>query len=64
MLTTFLFRRLIVVSLGVPFLLPSIGSLAVQVVVGLALALGSVTVAAMLPAYRISHQDPADAMRE
>jgi ABC-type lipoprotein release transport system permease subunit len=28
------------------------------------LALASVTLAAMLPAYRISRQDPATAMRE
>ena len=63
-LATFLFHRLIVVSLGIPFLLPSALSLVAQVVGGLAVALGSVTVAAMLPAYRISHQDPAAAMRE
>ena len=31
---------------------------------GLVIALGSVTLAALLPAYRISHQDPAIAMRE
>ena len=63
-LATFLFHKLIVVSLGIPFLLPSALSLVAQVVGGLAVALGSVTVAAMLPAYRISHQDPAAAMRE
>ena len=63
-LATYLFRKLIVVSLGIPFLLPSPLSLLAQVVGGLGVALSSVTVAAMLPAYRISHQDPAAAMRE
>ena len=63
-LATYLFRRLIVVSLGIPFLLPAPLSLLAQVAGGLAAALGSVTVAAMLPAYRISRQDPAAAMRE
>jgi putative ABC transport system permease protein len=63
-LATYLFRQLIVVSLGIPFLLPSLPALVAQVMGGLAMALGSVTVAAMVPAYRISHQDPASAMRE
>jgi putative ABC transport system permease protein len=63
-LVTYLFRNLIVHSLGIPFLLPSPFSLLGQVAGGLSVALGSVTVAAMLPAYRISHQDPAAAMRE
>ena len=61
---TYLFRNLIVFSLGIPFLLPSPFSLLGQVAGGLVVALGSVTVAAMLPAYRISRQDPAAAMRE
>jgi ABC-type lipoprotein release transport system permease subunit len=38
--------------------------LALELLGGLALAVGSVTLAALLPAYRISHQDPASAMRE
>lgn len=61
---TYLFRHLLVVSLGFPFLLPAPLSLAMQVMGGMGVALGSVAVAAMLPAYRISHQDPAAAMRE
>jgi putative ABC transport system permease protein len=63
-LSTYLFRNLIVHSLGLPFLMPSPLALLVQVAGGLAVALVSVTVAAMLPAYRISRQDPAAAMRE
>jgi putative ABC transport system permease protein len=63
-LSTYLFRNLIVHSMGLPFLLPSPLALLVQVTGGLAVALVSVTVAAMLPAYRISRQDPAAAMRE
>jgi putative ABC transport system permease protein len=60
----FLFRKLIVVTLGIPFLLPSPLSLMLQVVGGLCLALFSVNLAALLPAYKISRQDPAIAMRE
>jgi putative ABC transport system permease protein len=63
-LAIYLFRRLIMSSLGVPFLLPSPGSLVLQVGVGLLLAMGSVFLAALLPAIRISRQDPAVAMRE
>ena len=61
---TYLFRRLIVVTLGIPFLMPSPASLAIEVAVGLAVALAVITLAALLPAYRISHLDPAIAMRE
>ena len=64
MLVTYLFRQVIVVSLGVPFLLPSPLSLAGEVAIGLGVALGSITLAALLPAWRISRQDPAIAMRE
>jgi putative ABC transport system permease protein len=63
-LVTVLFRRLIIVSLGIPFLLPSPSVLLAQVAGGLGLALGSVTLAALFPAYRISHMDPSIAMRE
>jgi len=63
-LSTYLFRNLIVYRLNLPFLMPSPFALLVQVAGGLAVALGSVTVGAMLPAYRISRQDPANAMRE
>ena len=63
-LVTYLFRNLIVVTLGLPILLPSPGTLLLEVAVGLALALVSITLAAMIPAYRISHMDPANAMRE
>ena len=52
------------VSLGVPFLLPSPGSLALQIGIGLLLAMFSVFLAALLPAVKISRQDPAIAMRE
>jgi putative ABC transport system permease protein len=63
-LAIYLFRRLIIVSLGVPFLLPSAGALALQIGVGLLLAILSVLLAALLPAIKISRQDPAIAMRE
>jgi putative ABC transport system permease protein len=63
-LVIFLFRKLIVVSLGIPFLLPSPLALLLQIGAGLLLALFSVNLAALLPALRISRQDPAIAMRE
>ncbi|HMB25071.1 MAG: ABC transporter permease [Chloroflexota bacterium] len=63
-LAIYLFRKLIMVSLEIPFLLPSPISLLLQIGVGLLLALFSVNLAALLPAYKISRQDPAVAMRE
>lgn len=63
-LAIYLFRRLIMTSLGVPFLLPSPGALALQVGAGLLLAMVSVFLAALLPAIKVSRQDPAVAMRE
>jgi putative ABC transport system permease protein len=58
------FRKLIILSLGIPFLFPAPGSLLLQILGGLLLALTSITIAALLPAFRISRQDPAVAMRE
>jgi putative ABC transport system permease protein len=63
-LAIYLFRRLIMTSLGVPFLLPSPGALALQIGAGLLLAMFSVFLAALLPAIKVSRQDPAVAMRE
>lgn len=63
-LATYLFRNLLVASLGIPFLLPSIPSLLALVIGGLVIALLTVAVAALLPAIRISRLDPAVAMRE
>ena len=63
-LVIFLFRDLIMRSFGFPFLLPDLGLFLVEVLVGLALAMACVTLAAMIPAYRISHLEPALAMRE
>jgi putative ABC transport system permease protein len=59
-----LFRSRIILSLNMPFLFPSFLPLLAQIAGGLALALFSVTLAAFIPAYRISHADPAIAMRE
>ena len=63
-LAIFLFRNLIMTSLEIPFLLPSPASMLVQIGAGLLLALFSVNLAALLPAFKISRQDPAIAMRE
>jgi putative ABC transport system permease protein len=51
-------------SLGLPFILPDALPLAELVLSGLALALAGVATAALVPAYRISRQEPALAMRE
>lgn len=63
-LAIFLFRKFISVSLDIPFLLPSIGPLLLQIGIGLLLALFSVNLAALFPAIKVSRQDPAIAMRE
>jgi putative ABC transport system permease protein len=63
-LGVYLFRKLIMVSLNIPFLLPSPGSLLLQIGAGLILALLTVNLAALFPALKISRQDPAIAMRE
>jgi putative ABC transport system permease protein len=63
-LVVFLFQKLIVVSLGIPFLLPSLVSLLLPIGGGLLLALFSVNLAALFPALRISQQDLAITMRE
>jgi putative ABC transport system permease protein len=63
-LAIYLFRDLLVLGLGMPFLLPSLPRLLALVAGGLGLALGTVALAAWLPAYRTSRQDPALAMRE
>ncbi len=58
-LTIYFLRRPIVNDLGIPFLFPALPSLLAQVAVGIGLALISVTLAALVPAYRISHEEPA-----
>jgi putative ABC transport system permease protein len=60
----YLFRQLIINTLNIPFILPSIGVLVAQILIGLVLALVSVTIAALVPALQISRQEPAIAMRE
>ena len=63
-MVVFLFQKLIVVSFGFPFLLPSPVSLLLPVAGGLLLALFSVNLAAIFPALKISRQDVAITMRE
>ena len=62
-LAVWLLRDEIVQSVGLPLLTPSPLALLVLGLGGLALALASVTLAALFPALRISRQDPAAAMR-
>jgi putative ABC transport system permease protein len=63
-LAIYLFRRIIVISLGVPFLLPPPMTLALQIGLGLIVAILSVVIAVLFPAIKVSRQDPAVAMRE
>lgn len=59
-----LFQPLIVSLLGVPFLFPDAVQLTGLILGALALVLAGVTLAALIPALRISLQDPAISMRE
>jgi putative ABC transport system permease protein len=58
-----LFREKIVRSVGLPLVPPSPTALLVLAVGGLLLALVSVTLAVLFPAWRISRQEPVTAMR-
>ena len=60
----FLFRNILIRTMGTPFLFPDPLSLLALVLGGLALTLVSVTLAALVPALRISRQEPAVSMRE
>ena len=63
-LVIYLFRNLIVQAMGVPFLIPAPLPLAGVMLVGLALALASVTLGAVIPILRIGLMDPVVAMRK
>ncbi len=63
-LAIYLFRPLIVGLLGTPFLFPDLLGLAALGLGALVLALLGVVLAALVPALRISLQDPAISMRE
>jgi putative ABC transport system permease protein len=63
-LAIYLFRTLIVDMMGFPFLFPAPLQLAGLGLGALVLALLGVTLAALIPALRISLQDPAISMRE
>lgn len=62
-LAVFLFRNLLVASLGIPFLLPSPGALA-AIGGGLVVAVVTVILGALVPVCRVSAQELALAMRE
>jgi putative ABC transport system permease protein len=64
LLAVVLFRKLIIATLGIPFLVPGLPMLAALAIGGLGSSLATVMLAAMIPAYRISHEDPSIAMRE
>ncbi len=60
----YLFQNSITHSLGMPFLFPDFLSLMVLFIGGVAFAIVTVTLAAFMPAWRISRAEPAVAMRE
>jgi len=60
----FMFKNLIAASLKLPFLFPSISSFLILFGIGLAVAIITVTLAALLPAIRVSRQELAISMRE
>jgi putative ABC transport system permease protein len=60
----YLFRNLLVSSLGFPFLFPSLGGLLALICAGLLIALVVVALAAFIPALRASREEPAVSMRE
>lgn len=63
-LALFLFRDLLVESLGLPFTLPSLPALGGMILAGLGVALAGVVLAALVPAARAARMDPALAMRD
>ena len=63
-LAVYLFRPLIMGLMNTPFLFPAPLQLAGLGLGALVLALLGVTLAALIPALRISYQDPANSMRE
>src|SRR3972149_2539171 len=60
----YLFRNMIAGSLKMPFLFPSIPSFIGLFSAGVALAIITVTLSALIPALRLSRQELAIAMRE
>ena len=60
----YIFKDFIAGTLKMPFLFPSPLSLVVLFLAGIALSMLTVTLAALVPALRISKQEPAIAMRE
>lgn len=63
-LGVYLFRDFITSSLGMPFLFPDVPSFVLLISIGTGIVLGTVLLAALLPAMRLSKQEPAVAMRE
>jgi putative ABC transport system permease protein len=63
-LTVYMFRDLLDSSLGMPFLFPSFGSWLGLFALALLLSLITVSIAVVVPVYRISRQEPALAMKE
>ncbi len=60
----YLFSDFIITSLGLPFLFPGAQVFLILVVTGIIFSLGTVLLAVLVPAFRVSRQEPALAMRE
>jgi len=60
----YLFSGQVSSTIGIPFLFPSLSSLASLLAVSLAMALVTVALAAFVPVFRVSRLEPAIAMRE
>jgi putative ABC transport system permease protein len=63
-LVVYAFRTGLGDAFGFPFQFPSPSGVALLVVIGLAVALVAVLLAALVPAYRVARQEPAVSMRE
>jgi putative ABC transport system permease protein len=63
-LAVYIFRDYLAASLGMPFLFPSLTALLGLFALALALSLVTVSIGVVVPAYRISRQEPALAMKE
>jgi putative ABC transport system permease protein len=63
-LVVYMFRTYIVSSLGIPFLFPGVGTFLLMVCAGTAFIMGSVLLAASIPAFRASRLEPAIAARD
>ena len=63
-LATYIFRDYLAGTLGMPFLFPNFTSFMALFALAFSLSIITVSIAIIIPAYRISQQEPALAMKE